>query len=240
MRMTRDSAIVTVRWIMLGPDSAAIAPLRALLDASEQAQAERFRIAADRDAYIAAHALLRATLSGAAGVAPADWRFRTAEGGKPELDPDQAPPDLQFSLSHTRGLAACAVGRPRALGIDAEAWREPAPLELAERYFAPAEARLLADQAPDQRPSAFYRLWTLKEAYLKATGQGLAAPLDSFAFSLDPVTFSGDAPASWHFAEFRPGPAHSLALAVRSPVPIPVDAAAISLHDCLGPSDRVP
>jgi 4'-phosphopantetheinyl transferase len=233
------AAIVIVRWIMLEPGSAAIAAWP-LLDASERARADRFRWAADRDPYIAAHALLRATLSRMAGIGAADLRFRTAKSGKPALDPAQALPDLHFSLSHTRGLAACAVGRPHALGIDAEAWRAPAPIELAARYFAPAEARLVAEQAPAERPSTFYRLWTLKEAYLKATGHGLAAPLDSFALSLDPVAIAvatPDSAAPWHFAEFRPGPAHSLALAVQSPRPIPVDAAAVSLRDCLGHPD---
>jgi 4'-phosphopantetheinyl transferase len=215
-----------------------IAALRPLLAASEQARADRFQLATDRDSYIAAHALLRATLSPIAGKAAADLRFRTAKSGKPALDPAQALPDLHFSLSHTRGLAACAVGRPYALGIDAEAWRVPAPIELAARYFAPAEALLVAEEPAE--PSTFYRLWTLKEAYLKATGQGLAAPLDSFALSLNPVAIAVAAPdsaAAWHFAEFRPGPAHSLALAVQSPGPIPVDAAAVSLCDCLDHPD---
>jgi 4'-phosphopantetheinyl transferase len=228
------NAIIRVRWIVLGSDSAIDGALRPLLDASEKAHADRFRVAADRDAYIAAHALLRTMLSRHASIAPVEWRFRTAEGGKPMLDPAHASPDLHFSLSHTRGLVACAVGRSHTLGIDAEAWREPAPIELAKRYFAPAEARLVADLAPQERPGVFYRLWTLKEAYLKATGQGLAAALDSFAFSLDPTGPSLSAPdcgTAWQFAEFRPGPSHSLALAVRSPVPIPIDAAAASRVD---------
>jgi 4'-phosphopantetheinyl transferase len=232
--MVDHDDIVRVRWIVLGLDSTAA--LLPLLNTSESAQADRFRVAADRDAYIAAHALLRATLSRDASILPAEWRFRTAKGGKPELDPGQAPTSLHFSLSHTRGLVACAVGR-RALGIDAEAWREPAPIELAERYFAPAEARLVADLSPEERPSAFYRLWTLKEAYLKATGEGLAAALDRFTFSLDPtglVLAASGSVASWQFAEFRPGLSCSLSLAVRSPAPIPIDAAAVSLLECLG------
>jgi 4'-phosphopantetheinyl transferase len=220
---------------MLEPGSAAIAALRPLLDMSEQARADRFRLADDRDAYIAAHGLLRATLSCMAGIAAADLRFRTTESGKSALDPAQALPDLHFSLTHTRGLAACAVGH-HALGIDAEAWHVPAPIELAARYFAPVEAQLVAAQAPAERPSTFYRLWTLKEAYLKAIGSGLATPLDNFAFSLDPVTITVPEPdhaAAWYFVEFRPGPAHCLALAVRSRGPVLVDAAAIT-PPCLG------
>jgi hypothetical protein len=84
--------------------------------------------------------------------------------------------------------------------------------------------------------STFYRLWTLKEAYLKGTGQGLAAPLDGFAFRLDPLAISvggQDPMADWQFAEFRPGPAHSLSLAVQSPGPIEIDDAPMTRRDCL-------
>jgi hypothetical protein len=141
MHTTEDHiALIIVRWIMLEPSSAAIPTLWPLLDAHEQAQADRFRGAADREAYVAAHALLRATLTRVAGIAPADWRFQASESGKPTLDPAQAPPDLHFSLSHTRGLVACAVGWPYTLGVDAEAWRPAAPIELATSYFAPTDA----------------------------------------------------------------------------------------------------
>lgn len=241
MRNRENNApIIVVRWIVMEPDSAAIVALRPLLDAYEQTRAERFRQAADRDAYIAAHALLRTMLSRFTGVGPATLRFLIDENGKPSLDPAQGPTDLHFSLSHTRGLVACAVGRPCPVGIDVEAWREPAPIELAARYFAPAEARLVAERAPAERSAAFYRLWTLKESYLKATGQGFAVPLESFAFSLDPVTIAVAAPdsaAAWEFTERQPSPVHSLAVAVHSPQPIPIDAAAVSLHDCVGCPD---
>jgi 4'-phosphopantetheinyl transferase len=227
----RDHAAIVVRWIAVQSDSSAISALLPLLGASERALADRFHMVADRDAYIAAHVLLRSTLSCSADVRPADWRFTTAASGKPSLDPDQNPSDLHFSVTHTRGLAACAVGSPCELGIDAEAWREPAPIELAARYFAPCEARLVEERLPVDQSATFYRLWTLKEAYLKATGQGLAASLNIFAFSLDPVAITVAAPdagAEWQFAEFQPGPAHSLALAVRSKAPISIDAASVS------------
>ena len=159
------------------------------------------------------------------------------------LDAAQASPDLHFSLSHTRGLAACAVGRPYALGIDAEAWRTPAPIELASRYFAPTEVRLLIARAPAERPSTFYRLWTLKEAYLKATGQGLAAPLDSFAFSLDPVAIAIGPPECRGRLALRRVPTRARAFARLGgavSAPIPVDAVAVSPHACLGNPDMRP
>jgi 4'-phosphopantetheinyl transferase len=223
-------------------ESAAIASLWPLLDESERSKANRFRATVDRDAYVTAHAMLRVTLSSVMNtIHPSDWRFRSTETGKPALDPFQAPPDLHFSLSHTRGLAACAVGRPYALGIDAEAWSTPAPIDVAARYFAPAEARLITDKTePREQISTFYRLWTLKEAYLKGTGQGLAAPLDGFAFRLDPLAISlgvRDPMADWQFAEFRPGPAHSLSLAVQSPGLIEIDDAPMTRRDCLDYAD---
>jgi 4'-phosphopantetheinyl transferase len=103
------------------------------------------------------------------------------------------------------------------------------------------EVRLIGESAPSERAATFYRLWTLKESYLKATGQGLATPLDSFAFSLDPLAIAVGAPdsgAAWHFVEIQPSPVHSLALAVRSPQPVPIDAAAASLEDCARCLDR--
>jgi 4'-phosphopantetheinyl transferase len=225
---------------MLEPNAAAISVLQSTLDESERARADRFRVTADRDSYIAAHALLRAMLSKAGGVAASGWRFQVAAGGKPEIDPSLGRPDLRFSLSHTRGMVACAVGCGHTLGIDAEAWKEPAPLQLVPRIFAPAERALIASAPPSGRAAIFYRLWTLKEAYLKATGQGITVPLNAVSFGLDPVSIAfapaiRDRPEAWHFAEFRPGPAHSMALAVRRPAadPMRLDAVAVSLDKCV-------
>lgn len=231
---TEDLAIITVRWIILEQNSGIIASLRRLLDPTEQARADRFRFAADRDAYIAAHAMLRMTLSRATGIEAANLRFHVDKNDKPILDPTQGTRELHFSLSHTRGLAAYAIGPSHLLGIDAEAWTAHTPIDIAEHYFSPAEARLVTEKTGSERQETFFRLWTLKEAYLKATGQGLTIPLDSFAFDLDPLALTLKAPetvSAWHFAEFRPSPGHAIALAVSSPEPIPIDAAAVSPLD---------
>jgi 4'-phosphopantetheinyl transferase len=226
----------------LEPEFPAAPALLELLDQSERARADRFRFVQDRNSYIAAHALLRAMLAETGGLAPSEWRFEIAAGGKPEIDRSLGRPDLRFSLSHARGMAACAVGRFDDLGVDVEDCRRPVPiLELARRFFAPAEVALIAGEAAVQRNAAFFRLWTLKEAYLKATGQGILAPLDAFAFSLDPVAISflsaeSDEPGVWQFAEVEPAPSYRLALAVHHPRadPLQFDLAAASPGWCLG------
>jgi hypothetical protein len=160
----------------------------------------------------------------------------------------------QLPPCHADALEALAFGRedclPGAHRADAAVGRPmrsasmPKPGARRHRSSFPRVISPLRGPArrrtdPAERPSTFYRLWTLKEAFLKATAQDLAAQLDSF-FGLDPVAIAVAAPESasaWHFVEFRPGPAHSLALAAQSPGPISVDAAAVSARECLGHSD---
>jgi 4'-phosphopantetheinyl transferase len=107
------------------------------------------------------------------------------------------------------------------IGIDVEARsRTPADLDIAERFFSAPEVAILRGTPPELKPETFLRLWTLKEAFIKATGEGLTRALDSFSFSLDPVSiaFNPDHPdegAGWSFIERRPTPGHLLALAVR-------------------------
>jgi 4'-phosphopantetheinyl transferase len=217
-----------LRWLAVAPDDPAAVCWNTLLDDAERARADRFRFAADRAAYTAVHALLRRMLADAHGLAPERWRFRAAAGGKPEIDPALGRPRRPFSLSHTRGMVACAVGWGDELGVDVESLgHSDSVLEIARRNFAPAETAMLEALPPAARASAFGRLWTLKEAYLKATGQGLAAPLDGFCFSLDPVAINfrvpaWDVPSAWQFAERNPGPGFSLALAVRRDADVPI------------------
>jgi 4'-phosphopantetheinyl transferase len=210
------------------------------LDASEIARADSFHFVADRDAYIAAHALLRTMLSEAAGLHPASWRYVEGAHGKPAIASGCGDRSVQFNISHTRGLVACALVRDFDVGVDVEAsdrWlRDYATIY---RSFSPDEAKLLSEAPPDVRPNLFFRLWTLKESFIKATGEGLARPLDSFSFRFDPVRivfhpWSGnvegrDDVTRWQFEEFLPTPRRLLALTVgRGQVaPAVVDACAV-------------
>lgn len=185
------------------------------LPAEEQARADRFRFAADRASYVAAHALLRAILAAHGVAAP---RFVLGPFGRPELA--LPPGGLRFSLTHTRFLVAAAVAMEDDIGIDVEETDARIDVTgLATRFFAASEAARLRVLPTAEQPAAFCRIWTLKEAFVKAIGLGLSLPLDSFAF--DPATGAftcdpaqGD-PGDWSFRSLEtPGGWLSVALRV--------------------------
>jgi 4'-phosphopantetheinyl transferase len=111
------------------------------------------------------------------GVHPAAIRIDFHEKGKPFF-PDF--PEFKFNITHGGNLVAVAFCNDHEVGIDVEANDRKVNLEIAERYFTPSEAEFLQKTPSHQRPHTFLRLWTIKEAYLKMTGDGLARPLDSF------------------------------------------------------------
>ena len=194
----------------------------ALLSADERARYGRFVFPDDRRDFAEAHALLRRVLSLYAAVAPPAWIFDAPPGEKPALVPWLGAPPLSFNLSHTRGLVACAVALDADVGVDAERIDRVADGEdIAARYFTAGEtAALMACDSPG-RATRFIELWTLKEAYLKAIGRGLARPLNevAFAFAAD-GTIAWDVPGAardeWRFALF-PLPNARIAAAVTSP-----------------------
>jgi 4'-phosphopantetheinyl transferase len=235
--MVEASKRILVWWMEIdAPPATVVADWRSCLDAAEQVRADRFHFDEDRTTYIAAHWLIRNALASVGGLPPTDWRFIVERHGKPEIDPVLGRPDLHFNLSHARGLVACAVATGATIGIDVETLsRKHVGLEIADRFFTPSEVAILRAAASGQQLEAFFRFWTLKEALIKATGEGLHRPLDSFSFSLDPtlVRFDpadSDEAAKWTFVEHRPTPGHMLALAIRQP-----SAGPVSLSICRRP-----
>jgi len=184
---------------------------------------QRFRFEALRRQYALTRALQRQVLSAyAPEVAPALWEFEATAEGRPFLAPVFERTGLSFNLSHTEGLVAMAVCRHARVGIDVEKM-DRAPLDVAERYFSAAEIAQLRALPAEEQSRHFLRLWTLKEAYLKAIGTGLAGGLDRMSMifgSDDEFRFEsaddGDA-ARWQFSQFEIGREHVLALAVLPP-----------------------
>jgi 4'-phosphopantetheinyl transferase len=191
------------------------------LDDDERTRAARFVYERDRHQFIAAHALLRTLLQHVAGRPAIEWRFTVGSHGKPALHPDHQLGRLEFNISHTRGAVACAMTLDHAIGVDIEDIERPGRLiEIADAYFAPDELTILRATPGAEQRALFLRLWTLKEAYIKAHGDGLSLPLDRFAFSLSPLRIafaagSGEDPAAWQFSTLSPTPTHILSVAIR-------------------------
>jgi 4'-phosphopantetheinyl transferase len=212
------SSVLRVRWLVLDePDDRTTARLAESLDPGERSRARRFSVAHDRSEFIHAHALARAMLQRETGQPARRQRFRRTGTGKPalRLPPDAAPVD--FSLSHTRGLVACAVTHRGNVGVDVERVVPDAPgLDGLTAFFAPEErAGTLRLPLPD-RVHRIYRLWTLKEAFAKSAGEGVLQHLASARFELEPLRLASGAhrDGPWRFWESAPTGAHALALAL--------------------------
>lgn len=194
-----------------------------LLSGPERARWQRLVRPLDRQEYLIAKALVRTTLSRYATIDPRGWTFDVGSHGKPRISNAVRTPPLEFSLSHTPGLVALAVTSVGEVGLDVECVREtPDDLAIARRYFARLEADRLEALPPAERRRRFLEYWTLKEAYVKATGQGLSADLQQFwfpAISPPAIAFAtpsvGDA-SQWECTQIDLSAAHVAALAIRT------------------------
>jgi 4'-phosphopantetheinyl transferase len=171
-----DAHVIHVWRIRLDGDVAQFRAARALVSEDERDRAARFHFDRDRFRHVFAHAALRQILARYRHAAPTALTFETTNFGKPFL---KGGPE--FNLTHSGELALLAVTNRKALGVDVE--REQRATDyalLAQRFFsAPEIADLTALSAADQ-PRAFFTLWTRKEAFIKAIGEGLSFPLAAF------------------------------------------------------------
>lgn len=166
-----------------------------LLSAEERLRADRRVRDSSRREFTVAHALKRLMLSEATGADPHSLRFAPRDScGKPML---LGEPELDFSLTHTAGAVACAVvtggGPDSGVGIDLEAADRRITLDLADRFFAADETAWIRGQP--QPEAAFLAVWTLKEAFVKAAGRGLALGLTLFSVRPPPGEGTDPQPA---------------------------------------------
>jgi 4'-phosphopantetheinyl transferase len=156
------------------------------------------------------------------------WDLEFDAAGRPLLRCLEKHDTLCVSLSHTRGCAACMVGRRHDVGIDVEACDLAAPDDTPPAWLSADEQTVLARLAPVARADATVRLWTLKEALAKAVGRGLSLPFGDIRFSIDPprlVSAPRAGQGRWQFAQWRPTPTHMLSAAVRCKGRQPVEIA---------------
>ncbi|MEH1872498.1 4'-phosphopantetheinyl transferase HetI [Nostoc sp.] len=149
--------------------------LAATLSGDEIARAERFYFQEHRQRFIAGRGIVRTILGRYLGIGPLQVQFNYQHRGKPVLADTFADSGLEFNLSHSQGLGLCAVNCTRQIGVDLEYIRPMSDLEaLAKRFFLPREYEMLRSLSLNQQQEVFFRYWTCKEAYLKATGDGLS------------------------------------------------------------------
>jgi 4'-phosphopantetheinyl transferase len=215
-------AAVHVWRVALDAAPDAIARLGTTLSPDERARAERFHFDLHRHRYIAGRAMLRQLLGLYSGAAPADISFRYGSRGKPELASPPSVGDLRFNVAHSGDLALFAFAWNRPVGIDVEQVRDvPEAPTIARSHFTPAEARSIVEATGEELRERFCRIWTRKEAVIKAVGTGLAMPLTEFevgsAMRSEPweiVRLAAQQNATWAVRDLRPADGYAGAIAV--------------------------
>jgi 4'-phosphopantetheinyl transferase len=158
------------------------ARLLPLLDPDEAIRAARFRFDHLRHSFIISRGLLRVLLGRYLNIAPNKLKFSYGLKGKPSL---AAPVDIKFNASHSGAMALFAFATGFEIGIDVEQIRPLQDMrEIARRFFCSDETAELMSLSAGECERAFFHCWTRKEAYIKAVGDGLSVPLDSFCVTL--------------------------------------------------------
>lgn len=189
------------------------ARLSSYLSEDEVLRGERFVFPGDRDHFVVGRGRLRELLGMYLGCAPGNLKFTAGPFGKLSLTQSA---EVHFNLSHSYGLALYAFAMGRELGIDVEKIREEFASEaVAAHYFSAAEQEELQLLPAQLKTTAFFLCWTRKEAYVKAHGDGLQIPLDSFDVSLTPgklETLRSTDSERWSIRSFMPAPDYAAAV----------------------------
>ena len=198
---------------------------RSVLSPDELARADRFHFERDKLRFIRCRSALRALLSDHLAI-PADAiRFEYSANGKPRIAVAQNSSCLTFNVSHSADVALIAIGNTQHLGVDIERIRFDLDVSaLAERFFSLQERAELRALPNDLSVSGFFAGWTRKEAFIKATGNGLSFPLANFSVSVHPAIkpqlkeIQGDADVArrWCLVDIKAATGYRAALAVES------------------------
>lgn len=202
------------------------------LTAEEIERADRFRVPTARNQHVVGRGMSRCLLAMAdCGVGvegrppvcePKEIVFSFTQYGKPYVVAP-APLARPFNVAHTDGMVLFADTDCGMIGVDVERLSRRTDVGLAQRYFAKPEVEYVMDHRDDdQRIRSFLRVWTLKEAFIKAIGTGLSMPLADFAFEniedrfpqvkmLNPKLNDG---RQWYFETFSPGQGYVAAIAL--------------------------
>jgi 4'-phosphopantetheinyl transferase len=205
---------IVVGLVPIAPAGPFLPQLELRLSAPDRERAARFRQPADRARFVLGRTLLAALLREELDYRPAVLELALTEQGRPYL---AAFPAVSFSISHAGEWVAVALAAGARVGVDLESLDRRLHLDpLAERIFHPADlARFRALREAD-KPRAFFRAWTGKEAVLKAKGLGLFGGVQEIAVPLDDapaIVPDPDGGAPWHLEPLAVPDGHVGALA---------------------------
>jgi len=196
-----------------------------ILSSDEITRAGRFHFDKDRNRFTRCRAALRTLLASYLAVPASEIRFQYSASGKPQVIGEQNPRALAFNVSHSGNLALIAVGSKFRLGVDVEEIRDDADTtKLAERFFSLRERAGLQALPNLLRVPGFFACWTRKEAFLKATGDGLSFPLSDFSVSTDPdldpvveeIRGNRESPKQWFLADLSVADGYRATVAVET------------------------
>jgi len=193
----------------------------------ERERFARFRHSSDRSMFLLGRVMARAIVGRALGVAPTAWRWREGPRGRPEID--EPSTEFSFNIAHSAGLVVCALARQVQVGVDVEYRRRPAlDRAVVSRYCSPTEGADIDSRGMEGWHDQFLKYWTLKEAYLKARGLGIAVHLADLSFAFRPGGISlehlgtlAGSDTRWAFDLRRVGSDHFVATAVSTPAGAP-------------------
>jgi 4'-phosphopantetheinyl transferase len=198
----------------------------ALLSEEELQRCQRFLFAEDRQRFLLTRVAIRTLLSRYdCSQQPGNWRFGKNQHGRPELlkEPAHQLTTLSFNISHSDGVIVIAFCADGQAGVDIESMNiSRRSVDLAHRYFSPAECNALLELPVGEQEQRFFDLWTLKEAFVKACGAGLKIPLRWFAFEFPApqrlsVVFEPELAESaeqWQFWQLQYRKTYTVALAI--------------------------
>jgi 4'-phosphopantetheinyl transferase len=177
------------------------------LNTEERSRADKFKLEIHKNRFIIARGALRQILSIYLDRNPNKIDFIYSDRGKPSLLENYL--NLQFNLSHSEDLIVCAVTQNKKIGIDVEYINNKNDcLGIAKRFFSPKETETIDSATERERYRLFFQFWTAKEAYLKATGEGLSGSLDKVEINLDKekytYTIDGENNPNWQLYQFEP------------------------------------
>jgi 4'-phosphopantetheinyl transferase len=210
-------------WLVRLDQPSARAMFRPVLSEDEKTRADRFYTEELRLRFTVARGVLRHLLGSYLRARPEAIVFDYGARGKPSLSGKSEGPGIRFNISHSKGLALMAFTLGRELGVDIEYINTEFETEsIAGNYFSPTEVEALFALPREARIEAFFNCWTRKEAYIKATGEGLSCPLDAFDVTLTPgepaallaTRVESQEAANWSMRSLDPGEGFKGALIV--------------------------